>query len=540
MTNFDRRHLISSSAAFGGLLLLSCKTTAAYSRLKDGLTAPLAPRVRKRWEPGKHSDFKAQYIQAVEWLKANDKQKFPDADPRSYLTWSRFVDIHNSSCPHGNWLFVPWHRLYLYYFETACQIALDDPDFALPYWDWTLDPVIPEEFFTSPSLKVSRRVAKLGDSIPPEFTGQSVMDRIYANGEFYSFFSRPTDYFAPFSVPAGAGGSAVGTFEAIPHNNVHKFIGGLMANNESPTDPIFWLHHGNVDRIWRQFQRIHPAVLPEKVAKFLRGGSNVAARDDVAEVYMATALDYHRSGDELQPGIDWPEQKRKVEFNLTVKDVQDLKNFGYVYDTDSLPPPAIPNSQRKGIAEGQAKLPDVSRLVIKGRSRFSYGFVGTNVVSSERIVTTIDVADKESKIVLAAFRSSIQASVAFTVAYLLPPTDQEMKDSLVIRFFAFIDDTYKTFDYFNADAYTKAEYVGVYSFFGADHVHKGESGQTAKNAVIDFTNIFRSYLGESEVKTITLVAVAMNMRTRKPMSYFTASPKTELGLQFDAVKSILP
>ena len=39
-------------------------------------------------------------------------------------------------------------------------------------------------------------------------------------------------------------------FEMGPHTFVHALIGGHMQSNWSPADPIFWLHHTNVDRIW--------------------------------------------------------------------------------------------------------------------------------------------------------------------------------------------------------------------------------------------------------------------------------------------------
>jgi tyrosinase len=38
--------------------------------------------------------------------------------------------------------------------------------------------------------------------------------------------------------------------ESAPHNPVHDIIGNVMATMRSPTDPIFWLHHANVDRLW--------------------------------------------------------------------------------------------------------------------------------------------------------------------------------------------------------------------------------------------------------------------------------------------------
>jgi tyrosinase len=38
------------------------------------------------------------------------------------------------------------------------------------------------------------------------------------------------------------------------HNAGHRFIGGHMAGSFSPNDPVFWMHHANVDRIWAHWQ----------------------------------------------------------------------------------------------------------------------------------------------------------------------------------------------------------------------------------------------------------------------------------------------
>ena len=42
----------------------------------------------------------------------------------------------------------------------------------------------------------------------------------------------------------------MGMLEATPHNTVHNTIAGDMATMLSPRDPIFFLHHANIDRIW--------------------------------------------------------------------------------------------------------------------------------------------------------------------------------------------------------------------------------------------------------------------------------------------------
>jgi tyrosinase len=47
-----------------------------------------------------------------------------------------------------------------------------------------------------------------------------------------------------------------------PHNRVHVWVGGIMARGESPIDPIFFLHHANIDRLWAQWQNSHPGQHP--------------------------------------------------------------------------------------------------------------------------------------------------------------------------------------------------------------------------------------------------------------------------------------
>jgi tyrosinase len=100
----------------------------------------------------------------------------------------------------------------------------------------------------------------------------------------------PTDFYDPInqisfnssktpSHNTPPSGSAVfSTLEGFPHNSVHNCIGGYppipkgpwgnMTNNLSPVDPIFFLHHSNMDRLWdvwtRKQQALKLPFLPDK------------------------------------------------------------------------------------------------------------------------------------------------------------------------------------------------------------------------------------------------------------------------------------
>lgn len=53
-------------------------------------------------------------------------------DERSFAFWGR---MHANSCQHGWEQFLPWHRLYLYFFEQMLQDF--DESITIPYWAWS-------------------------------------------------------------------------------------------------------------------------------------------------------------------------------------------------------------------------------------------------------------------------------------------------------------------------------------------------------------------------------------------------------------------
>ena len=53
-----------------------------------------------------------------------------------------------------------------------------------------------------------------------------------------------------------------GNSEIPAHNQVHNWVGGIMKTMYSPTDPIFWLHHAEVDRLWHIWQKKNPDLHP--------------------------------------------------------------------------------------------------------------------------------------------------------------------------------------------------------------------------------------------------------------------------------------
>jgi tyrosinase len=188
----------------------------------------------------------------------NAMRLLPQSDARN---WTRIAQVHDEHCAHRNWYTWPWHRAFLTSFERVCRQMSDDDEFRLPYWDWSANRQIPATFSQqnhngAPNPLFHPRGAQPTDALPDTVVGPSVMSSIIGEPDFEAFMSaRPSgqDSTDPKWQRVG---STQGPLESNPHNTIHPWIGGDMATFVSPLDPIFWLHHANLDRIWDRWNRI--------------------------------------------------------------------------------------------------------------------------------------------------------------------------------------------------------------------------------------------------------------------------------------------
>lgn len=170
-----------------------------------------------------------------------------------------------NQCQHQSWYFLPWHRAYLGCFEQIISdavVKLGGPEgWALPYWNYS-DPknnnqarLLPAAFVDptlangspNPLFVQGRNSSTANLNIPDgdvslqcltygRFTGGAL-------GTHPGFGGPPTGF--------SHGGSVNGGLEDTPHNQIHDDVGGLMGDpRTSALDPIFWLHHSNIDRLW--------------------------------------------------------------------------------------------------------------------------------------------------------------------------------------------------------------------------------------------------------------------------------------------------
>jgi tyrosinase len=179
--------------------------------------------VRPEWQAFKTTPRYDSFLRAVKLMKANTQA----SDPKS---WSYWTNIHLNRCPHSIPYFFAWHRGYIYYFERQMRAVCGDSQLVLPYWDYYTNPTLPAEF-TNPSAGNPLYESRVNNNV------REALSMAPFSSSLINFPTNSANAFEP-------------SFESAPHNLVHNIIGGVMSDMLSPTDPIFWLHHANVDRLW--------------------------------------------------------------------------------------------------------------------------------------------------------------------------------------------------------------------------------------------------------------------------------------------------
>src|SRR5215204_2203877 len=215
--------------------------------------------LNKRYFPGSRTDFPAGGI--------------------SY--WFKMDEIHQATHVHGGPAFLPWHRELCNYFESLLRQV--DPDLSLHYWDWNQDisPLFPlfgnmsgeagqpwlnakfynpdaledkwrdEEIRSNPFTPTwsgkypthsnpadppKSRPRNVKSGKPPVGTGRWPSDTQFINAATFADFN---------NLMQGPTGNA--------HGEAHSWL-GLGFQHTAFRDPLVFLLHSNVDRLWAMWQ----------------------------------------------------------------------------------------------------------------------------------------------------------------------------------------------------------------------------------------------------------------------------------------------
>ncbi len=238
MTDMGRRDFLITALGSAGLLGASglLDTNSAYGAILREVNGQVFTRRNVYCLRARSREIVA-YKAAITAMKA-----LPATNGTS---WVAQANIHGASaapagmiasaCQHNTTFFLSWHRMYVYFFERIVRSKSGDPDFALPYWGYSPTGMrdLPA-LFRAPAtaanpLYTSNRNASInaGALISPSIVDSGTA---LAQTAFNSFTN---------------------SLNGTPHGAVHVAVGGGMASFQGAGhDPIFWLHHCNIDRLW--------------------------------------------------------------------------------------------------------------------------------------------------------------------------------------------------------------------------------------------------------------------------------------------------
>ncbi|KAJ6445260.1 endonuclease/exonuclease/phosphatase family [Purpureocillium lavendulum] len=232
---------------------------------------------------------------------------------RPFIEWNGTGGQQTSGwagyCPHGEELFVSWHRPYVLLFEQvlvshAKQLAQSYPEklraeytqaadqLRSPFWDWAAGSTVPQSTVPAKitvnvpngqglqaqevdnplyTYKIPQPVldGRYGTFDPqnrpqtvrcpapqsyPASANELLAERPYRQW-VYDLFTRSTN-FSEFATTS----NSIVSLELI-HNGIHWDAAcgeQFLSPDLSAFDPLFMLHHSNVDRLWSYWQAIKP------------------------------------------------------------------------------------------------------------------------------------------------------------------------------------------------------------------------------------------------------------------------------------------
>ena len=222
--------------------------------------------------------------------------------PQPLSTWDLFTLWHSMAmnqmqgsgrnAAHSGPSFLPWHRWFLLLLEFQFQRVLGDPQFGLPYWDWATDGDQPAAQQPQRPLWTAQgiggtgtgatgsvangpfrsangfRVVIEGDNLSQVWATNRPLRRRLAQSVSTlpttaqvttvlgqaAYDKDPWNGFSEDGLRNRLEGWAPRPTMPHMHNRVHVWVGGDMGPATSPNDPVFYLNHCNVDRIWAGWQ----------------------------------------------------------------------------------------------------------------------------------------------------------------------------------------------------------------------------------------------------------------------------------------------
>jgi tyrosinase len=361
---------------------------------------------------------------------------------------------------------LPWHRLYVMQFEEIIRTLTERDEFALPYWDYTSPASysIPDEFQSK-----NRTDSVLSALFMPNRNkdGGSLRSADVNAGE-------PLNKYAPgrlnFLVPPNLSEPNYSRFcsqlDNQLHNQVHLYTGDQRNMGAIPTaagDPVFWLHHCNIDRIWAAWNA--------------SGGQNPTATNganwaDTSFVFASA-------------------EGERVE--IAISTISDAAALPYKYDR--LP----------GVRPGATLVSSSSQTNVLLKSVGAGVAAASSSPSQPAAAVALGwapvkavLAPTASQNRLSAVASSIQRADAGHLVLLLKDVQAHVDPNTVYRVFLDLPEN-------ASDDVQDEHYVGLINFFGTGSGHAAHGGRDFE---FDVTDVIRRLGAASTLQSATSITIA--------------------------------
>lgn len=415
----DRRAMLVGALAGSAGLTLSrsfAQTNTALAR---------KPLARSESDPAELQVLR----DAIAELKKRDGA-VPAADG-----WVAIAEPHVLNCftgdareIHFGWWFLPWHRAYLIAMERRLQHVAREPKLRLPYWNWFDVDDIPQAFARE-KYSLAGGVVR-SNPLFDATRAQSPADRaaifrgpngIRITRSVRGNYDSELDLLRPAQFTDIGGGlrNAAGAIETGPHNPIHVWVGGThdalpgrpgsggnMGQEFSPRDPVFLLHHGNIDRLWVVWTTLST------------GGAHRNPTDQ-SWLQREFPLPHHT-------GVGTEAYK--------VADLLDPTAWGYSYDEDVIAVASSATAEDVGLSAAAT-----SFVMNDGPLDLRGGIAHTQV--RERPVAPAAAASSEPRSGIVRLRATVPPGNLSMSVYLNSPDDQVNSESNLVGIATILDPT---------------------------------------------------------------------------------------------------
>jgi tyrosinase len=213
---------------------------------------------------------RAEFVNAVKTLKSTG-------------IYDQFVLRHANAIMnsiHRSPAFLPWHRRFIWDFEKELQRVSGNPDLGLPYWNWpsggasasmwnddllggTGDPgtqIVNSGPFRSGEWTIINSSGVAAGPLTRAFGNESWAQSLPAQQEIDAVMSVTPYDVSPWNTSSNPSfrNQNEGWVGPNLHNRGHGWVGGSMLPMTSPNDPVFFMHHCMVDKLWYEWQLRFP------------------------------------------------------------------------------------------------------------------------------------------------------------------------------------------------------------------------------------------------------------------------------------------